>query len=301
MVTEDINLTPTATLFEIEPADYGSSLGAVRITGRTWGTISECQAACLLVHGLGGHSGWFEALARRLKVRKLFVLSYDLAGFGKRTSETFVSSKQWLSDLVTSYSYLKNLVGNKPIYLVGNSMGALLALKSCPTIKPTGLALLSPGFEGHPQTFPVSYRLKAVIEALLNPDRDQDLPYNPDLITSQIPVREWLKMDPDRRFTVPGRMLLDLLALTQRLRWQNIEIDCPALMLTASQDFLVNNRVNQKVFKRIKSPDKRVRSFPDSLHDLTLDVDVDAVADEITTWVEDTVPAGPAPIENQLR
>jgi alpha-beta hydrolase superfamily lysophospholipase len=182
MVNADINLTPTATLFEVDSGSVASRNGAGgsfgKITGRTWGSPSECQAAILLIHGLGAHSGWFEPLARRLKVRNLFVLAYDLVGFGKRIKQHYRSPEQWLTDLTAVYGYLKKLTGDKPIYLIGNSMGSIVALQACPLLKPSGLALLSPGFEGHAQTFPLSFRLKTIVQALLNPDKEMQLPYN---------------------------------------------------------------------------------------------------------------------------
>lgn len=290
MVTVDINLTPTATLFEIEASKSNLSNSSGKITGRTWGTPSECQAAVLLVHGLGAHSGWFEALARRLKVRKLFVLSCDLTGFGKRTKQKYVSVKQWFNDLTAAYAYLKSLTSDKPIYIVGNSMGALVALKSCSLITPAGLILLSPAFEGNGQTFPLTYRLKTLFKALLRPNEELELPYNPDFITSDQPAREWLARDPEGRFSVPGRMLLDLLGMTQKLYWQKIALNCPVLMLTAGQDRLVDNRVNHKLFQKLQCPHKELKSFTESFHDLTLEPVVDEVADEISSWVMSNAP-----------
>lgn len=297
MVNADINLTPTATLFEVDSGSSASRNGAGgsfgKVTGRTWGSASECQAAVLLIHGLGAHSGWFEALARRLKVRNLFVLSYDLVGFGKRIKQHYFSPSQWLTDLTAAYAYLKQLVGDKPIYLIGNSMGSIVALKGCPMLKPAGLALLSPGFEGHAQTFPLSYRVKTIIEALISPDKELALPYNLELVTGDKTVRDWLAKDPEWRSSVPGRMLFDLLKITQELRWSKLSVPCPALMLTAGQDRLVDNQVNARLFQRLASPSKRSRCFETAVHDLPLDPSVDEVADEIAQWIAETRPDKP--------
>jgi alpha-beta hydrolase superfamily lysophospholipase len=298
MVNADINLTPTATLFEVDLGSSTSANGAKgssgKITGRTWGSVSDCQAAVLLVHGLGAHSGWFEPLARRLKVRKLFVLSYDLVGFGKRIDQYYYSPDQWLADLIAIYSYLEKLAGDKPIYLVGNSMGSIIALQGCQLLRPAGLALLSPGFEGHPQTFPLSYRITAVLQALLKPKKDIQLPYDLELVTNVPSVREWLVNDPERRFTVPGRMLLDLLFITQKLRWKELAISCPAIMMTAGKDMVVDNRINQQVFDRLICPKKRSRRFETAFHDLPLDPALDEVANELTDWIMPTRSARPA-------
>jgi acylglycerol lipase len=277
MGNADINLTPTATLVDI---------GA--ITGRSWGLVSESYAGVLLVHGLGGHSGWFEPLARRLKVRQIFALAYDQVGFGRRKTEVFSSADQWLNDLAKVVAHLKGLLGDKPIFLVGNSMGGLIALKVMPLLSPTdiaGITLLSPAFEGHPKTFAWSYKLDMLFKSLFNPEKEYGLPYHIDSVTDQETVKVWLENDPDRRFLIPGRMILSLLGLTQGLRFSNLSTSCPVLMLTAGRDKLVDNKINQKVFARLISPEKKQRMFSSALHDLTLDPVIDEVADEIVSWI----------------
>jgi acylglycerol lipase len=291
MATVDINLTPTATIFEIESPKIGGvngkPAGFSKILGRTWGSSADCHAAVLLIHGLGAHSGWFEAFARRLKVRQLFVMSYDLVGFGKRKDEQYLSLSQWLDDLVAVYSHLRGLVGDKPIYLVGNSMGAIVALKGCGLVKPAGIVMLSPGFEGHPQTFKLKFKIKSIFKALLYPNQEVVLPYDLDLVSSQHSVRDWLENDRERRFAVPGKMLLDLLSINQNIRWSATSIDCPALMLTAGLDKLVDNRVNARIFNRLSAPQKQTIDFPSAIHDLTLDPVVDEVAGGIAQWISE--------------
>lgn len=277
MVNADINLTPTATL-----VDIGT------ITGRSWGLVSESYAGVLLVHGLGGHSGWFEPLARRLKVRQIFALAYDQVGFGKRKTEVFSSSEQWLSDLIKVVRHLKALLGDKPIFLVGNSMGGLIALKALPSLSPAdiaGLTLLAPAFEGHPKTFPWHYKLNMLFKALLNPEQEYPLPYQIDAVTDQEAVKVWLKNEIDGDFHISGRMILSLLGLTQGLRFSNLNAGCPILMLTAGRDSLVDNRTNKYIYDRLLCPQKQQRLFGSAMHDLTLDPVIDQVADEIVSWI----------------
>ena len=120
----DINLTPTASFFEINGSEHpggGKFPHGPSMPVRTWGSPGDCQSAALLIHGLGAHSGWFEALGRRLKVRRIFALSYDQLGFGKRQAEVFRTYQQWLADLTVAYNHLYSIIGSKPIYLMGNT------------------------------------------------------------------------------------------------------------------------------------------------------------------------------------
>lgn len=297
----EINLTPTGSLFEIA-AEQNSGNGKVSssppkedipplpIAARSWGTASECRAACLLVHGLGAHSGWFEALARRLKVKRLYVVAYDQVGFGRRRNQQFFSGKQWLEDVERAYSHLRKQVGDKPIYILGNSMGALIALKVAQTLKPDGIVLFSPGFDGHPQTFNLAYRLRAIWTALVSPETEVALPYTVDMVTREIGVRKWLEADADRRFNLPARMLLELLKLSREVQTRVRSAPCPVLMFTAGVEKIVNNKINQEVFERLSCPAKEKVAFAEAWHDLMFDPVVDQVAEKVCDWIVETAP-----------
>ncbi len=287
-MTTDINLTPTASTIEIARGDGEGS--SPPITGRTWGTASECRAAALLIHGLGAHSGWFEALGRRLKVRRMFAVAPDHLGFGKRRKESFTSFHQWLDDTVTAYNYVREKVGDKPIYLMGNSMGALVALKVASRIKPNGLVLFSPGFDGHPQTFDLFFRVQSVWTAMVSPETELALPYAPDLVTRDVGVRKWIEADSERRFKLPAKMLFELLMLSQDVQNRVRSAPCPVLMLTAGNEKIVNNKINDAVFERINAPSKQKHVFKDAWHDLMFDPVIDDLVERVNTWTAETAP-----------
>jgi alpha-beta hydrolase superfamily lysophospholipase len=287
-MTTDINLTPTASTIEIARGDGEGS--ATPITGRTWGTASECRAAALLIHGLGAHSGWFEALGRRLKVRRMFAVAPDHVGFGKRRKENFSSFHQWLDDTVTAYNYVREKVGDKPIYLMGNSMGALVALKVANRIKPDGLVLFSPGFDGNPQTFDLLFRIHSVWTAMVSPETELALPYAPDQVTRDVGVRKWIDADAERRFKLPAKMLFELLMLSQDVQNRVKSAPCPVLMLTAGNEKIVNNKVNDAVFERLNAPSKQKHVFKDAWHDLMFDPVIDELADKVNNWTTETSP-----------
>ena len=276
MANIEINLTPTATLLEIG--------GLNKIPCRSWGIASESNAAFLLVHGLGGHSAWFEAFARRLKVKHIFGLALDLRGFGKRKDELGVNMNNWLEDIEIAAKYLHSLMGNKPVFLIGNSMGGLLALKACQHVKPSGLALLSPAFAGHPKIFSLSYQITELVKAVIKPNGQSTLPYGTELITRDEQLKIWLDKDEDRRHTVPSKMFLDLFFLTQSLRLKKINLACPLFLITAGKDGIIDNKVSELIFRQINSPNKKKTILSNAMHDLTLDLAVDQLVDLLVDW-----------------
>ncbi len=287
-MTQDIKLTPTCSFVDIVPRSQPLTQGENHlIKARTWGSSADCRAAVLLVHGLGAHSGWFEALARRLKVKRIFALAYDQVGFGKRSDQVLMMKQQWLNDLKDSYEHLRETVGDRPIFVMGNSMGAVVALKALSQISPSGLVMFSPGFDGHPDMFKLTYRVKSMATALLQPDTEIALPYTTDQITREPQVRNWLANDPDRKFVLTARTLLELLKLTQETKSSPRKIPCPAYMFTSGQETIVNNVVSQAIFDRLNAPSKRQHSFPEAWHDLMFDPVLDELVELLTTWMDE--------------
>ena len=282
-MNDEINLTSTATKLSFN-AENGKRKWTVK--ARSWGAPGEAQAYALLVHGLGAHSGWFEAFAHRLSAKNIFALSYDQIGFGLRRGEQFHSKEEWLEDLVASWDYLKTLAGsNKPLYLIGNSMGAVVAYSCVEQVKPDAMVLFSPGFDGHPITFNLGYKLKALIAAIFAPDSDVVLPYSVDDITPSQAVRDFLTNDPDRRFAISARMGLELLKLTLSTKGTRKTSPCPVLMATAGIEKIVDNNVSEKLFNELSAPVKKRLRYESSMHDLMFDTNLDDIVTEVCEWL----------------
>jgi alpha-beta hydrolase superfamily lysophospholipase len=289
----DINLTPTASHIQIArtlgSAESGSPELAKPLPARTWGTATECAAGAILVHGLGAHSGWFEALGRRLRIRRIYSIAYDQVGFGKRKEESFTSYTQWLEDLETAYNYARETIGDKPLFIMGNSMGAVVSVRALSDhrVEPAGLVMFSPGFDGHPDIFTLPFRIKALWQAFTDPESEVILPYSPELVTRDLNVRNWILNDPERRFTVPARMLLELLKVTNDLGKRSRQINCPVLMLNAGIEKIVNPRTSEKLFNGLTC-DKEKYLYAEAWHDLMFDPIIDEMCDQLTKWIAQT-------------
>ena len=289
----DINLTPTASHVDIvrtwKAADTGAEELDKSLPARTWGTASECMAGALLVHGLGAHSGWFEGFGRRLKIRRVYTVAYDQVGFGRRRQQVFTSYNQWLDDINTAFDFVRATIGAKPLYIMGNSMGAAVALRAVSNgdISPKGIVLMSPGFDGHPSAFTLPFRVRALWQALTKPDTEIDLPYTTDLVTRDPSVRQSIKNDPESRFRLPARMLLELLKLTSDLASRSRSVRCPVLMLNAGVEKIVNTHTSDKLFNGLLCP-KRKKIYTEAWHDLMFDPCIDEMTNEVVSWIKET-------------
>lgn len=284
----EINLTSTATKFSFEACSADGRRW--QIQARSWGALESAGACALLVHGLGAHSGWFEAFASRLAERGVFVMSYDQVGFGARRHERFHSNKEWLDDLIASFAYLSDLSGNRPVFLIGNSMGAVVTYCCIDKLNPQAVILFSPGFDGHPVTFSPAYKLNALIASVFTPDKDIELPYSVDDITPSQSVRKFLASDPERRFTINARMGMELLKLTMSTKLGSKTASCPVMMATAGVEKIVDNNASESAFAKLKAPEKHRMRYNDSWHDLMFDENIDNIVDDAWKWLSQTAP-----------
>ena len=279
----DIDLTPTCTFLKVS-----AKSGDIQV--RTWGAEAGSKATVLLIHGLGAHSAWFEAMARLLAEQGFLVFAYDQKGFGSRGNEELTSYKEWIDDLVDMVAELKKATesseGARPFFLMGNSMGALVVMAATQQIQVDGIVIFSPGFEGCPETFTLPYKIKAIFSALLAPSKPVKLPYSMDIVTRDLSVRKYLASDNAKKMAVPGRMLTELLKLSNLVVASLKTVNVPVLMFTAGVEKIVNNEVNLRLFKKLQAPSKEHIHMTEAWHDLMFDPLVDEVANRSTSWVQ---------------
>ncbi|MBK9144018.1 MAG: alpha/beta fold hydrolase [Candidatus Melainabacteria bacterium] len=276
-----ITLNQTSRVFEL-PGRTGKPLYC-----RQWGDEQEARALVLIIHGLGAHSGWFEAFGSRLAMRRFGVFSFDQVGFGLRKDQTFNSRSQWQDEAVAVYNHVAGLASGKPVFLMGNSMGALVAVKICRLLnpRPGGVAIFSPGFDGFPGRFTIPYKLKAVATALIAPDTELALPYTVDDITSNQAVRDELAQDELKRLTIPARMGLELLNFTNELKKEVQTLPVPLFMATAGIETIVDNRHSERFFDKVDSPEKTRVTMDDCWHDLMFEAQLPRLLDELEPWL----------------
>lgn len=111
-----------------------------KLATRVWKPASgKIRAICLLVHGSGWHSGYFEGLAGRLNRDGIFVAAYDLVGMGYSEPEPgapagcihVANFSDWVEDVFAAAVWAKQQSGatsETPFFLLGESFGGLQVL-----------------------------------------------------------------------------------------------------------------------------------------------------------------------------
>lgn len=102
-----------------------------KIFTQSWEPASEMEAAVIFIHGYAEHSGRYQHLAPFFNSRNIGLFAIDLAGHGKSEGNRADISKfdYYVDDLSVFVENVEDRLLLKPVYLMGNSMGASIAIQ----------------------------------------------------------------------------------------------------------------------------------------------------------------------------
>lgn len=227
----------------------------------------------LAIHGLGGHSGWFDRLKDELIKYDIDLYAYDLPGFGLNHVEQERNSvyqkghidsyKEWKDFVRLKYIKLKEEFGQ--VDVLGHSLGAVLA-SSIDFDKNDKLILSVPGYKGAQDTFNPLF----VGKALWHYAFDKKL-FGKNVFL-EMPVSDKLQETPAFRDelrvgTVSQNLLFEILQLGKVAKRKLPRIKNDVLMLQVAEDKVVDNSTQDEYFELIGSKNKSKQVFTDTDHD----------------------------------
>lgn len=221
--------------------------------GTTWLTMADGQqlflrdwsgrathSAVLIVHGLGEHSGRYDALAKWFVSHGYTVRSYDQRGHGRTPGRrgALRHSDDLLKDLTAVYENYAIHSGRHPL-LLGHSMGGLVALRAVldGRVEPSGLVLSSPALRSFEP--PWMRRLAAVLARVLpNLPLRNGLPV--EALSHDTSVVEEYRTDPLRTGWITPRLADFIFRAGASSIADAWRLRVPSLLLAAGSDRLVD-------------------------------------------------------------
>ncbi len=196
-----------------EPAVWFTS-GTTRLAGSVWRGVPGWQGpvAVLLHAGVADRRSWQGAAERLAAAGVATLVAYDRRGFG--SSPRAEGSFRHLDDLVAVLDQLGDQLGEpldqRPVWLVGSSMGGALALDLALTHpdRVDGLVLLAPAVSGSPDPEELDADTQRIADALDEANAAGDL-------EEVNRLEAWLWLDgpasPEGRVSGPPRdLFLDM-------------------------------------------------------------------------------------------
>lgn len=259
-----------------------------------WLPEGEPKAVLLIVHGLAEHSGRYMNVVNHFVPLGYAVYGIDHIGHGKSDgTRVYVERFEDYTDtLKTYFDMVRDWQREKPIFLVGHSMGGLIgsvylldhqtefsgAVISAPFLKTSGdispamvfvgkvLSLLMPRLGLTELEADGVCRDPAVVQAYVG---------DPLVYTGKVTARLGTEIGK-----AIGRVMAEAAKIT-----------LPILILQGSADKLVDPDGARMLYATVSSTDKTIHVYEGCYHEVFNEPERDQVLSDVETWLEDRLEA----------
>ena len=272
---------------------HSQARGSSHLYRRSWLPEEPAGAAILLVHGLGEHSGRYEHLARHCTARGFAVHAIDHYGHGKSDGHPGYVERfsVYLDGAAALLDEVQAAHGDAPVFLLGHSMGGLIAATLLLERQDAFRAcvLSGPAFRSdqEPPGFVMAFvrLLAAIVPTVpilgLDPagvSRDPEV------------VRDYVADPLVHHGKLTARLIAQMsLAMRHALAQAN-RIRLPLLVLHGDADVLTSPAGSQALYEAVGSDDKTLKLYPGLYHEIFNEPEKDAVLADMTTWLEAHLP-----------
>lgn len=266
-----------------------------RLPVQVWPVNSEPEAVIVALHGFNDYRRTFEMPGAWWAERGITTYALDQRGFGETPDRgIWGGTSAMVADAAALVGLVRARHPGKPVYLLGNSMGAAVALATLGSDDPPvvdGAILVSPAVWGGPGLNPVA-RASLWLAA-------HTMPWN---VGTGKGLRRWpsdniemlrtLGRDPlvIKQTRVDAVYGLTNLMGTAHVAARDVEV--PLLVLYGGRDEIVPNAPVEMMIDSLRGT-HRVAYYPKGFHMLLRSLDRETVWRDIRSWIAD--PAAPLP------
>lgn len=262
--------------------ESGTSASGVTQLRRRWAVPSP-QAAILLVHGIGEHSGRYQHVGRFFAARGYDVEAFDNRGFGESGGRRghIDSFSIYLDDIEERLDARRAL--GVPTVLFGHSLGGLMSANYLTDDReqPDYAVLSSPALSAE---VPMWQRVAAPILGRVSPKLFVPSDIDGAILTRDVSVQQAYTDDPLRVGGATAGFGFETLQTMKAVTESLHRISTPTYVLHGANDQLVPVEVSQPL-ERL--PGVTYRVWPGLLHECLNEPEQDDVMAEIDGWLKD--------------
>lgn len=250
---------------------------------REW-EASDPWAAMLIVHGLGEHSGRYEAVGAQLSEAGISVRSFDLPGFGASGGRRgFVEDFDHFIEAVAD-ELLEVESQSVPSVLLGHSLGGLIAFRYATThdLLPDYLVLSAPALDA---SVPAWQRVAAPLLARLAPGLSLPNAIEASQLSRDPAVGEAYFADPLVHTKSTTRLGAEAFAAMEAAA-ASAPPSMPTLVIHGGADTLVPARFSAHLADAVHR-----KLYPQLRHELFNEPEGPQVVDDVIDWLRGQIDA----------
>jgi len=239
----------------------------------------------IYMHGIEGHSQWFENTAAVLNSRGMTIYAPDRrgAGMNRKDRGDLLDHKTLLADMESMLRSIGSHYSGHAVVLIANCWSARAAAiiaredyvpQSGTLSTPlSGLILTCPAIYSKVD-FPKATKMKIFSEWLQGSYRllrTWPIPITPSMFTTNQPYLDFIEKDPLRLTEATTAFYVQTAILGWRAKRAPKHISIPTLVLQAGNDQIADNEKSKAWYALLKTSHRTMRVFPDASHSLDFD------------------------------
>jgi alpha-beta hydrolase superfamily lysophospholipase len=255
-----------------------------------WNQTPEPKAAILLVHGLGEHCERYQRLGEFLNLSNYCLYSMDLPGHGQSAGHPgHIDRFNDYCDVVLSrYQQIKRTHPELPIYLLGHSMGGLIATKVLLDHQTLFAgALLSGAAIESPQAPPTWQVLIIKFISKVRPQAPM-LALDASGVSRDAKVVTAYEQDPlVHHGKLSARLLAELTNAMQDCQTRAQNITLPIKIMHGGADVMTSPSGSEYLYQNVASQDKSISIYDNLYHEIFNEPEAQDIYTEMVEWLDD--------------
>ena len=256
---------------------------------QSWLPESKPRAVLLIVHGLAEHSGRYGNVVNHFVPLGYALYGVDHFGHGRSEGKRVHVERfdDYTNTLKVYFDMIREWQLDKPIFLVGHSMGGLIgaAYLLDHQAELAGAVLSGPAVKIPEYVTPFIVFMGKVLSALL--PKYGLLPLEANGVSRDPSVVQAYVSDPlVHRGKATARLAAEMLKAMQTVSGQAAKITLPIMIVQGSADRLVNPAGARMLYDGVSSVDKQIKIYEGLYHEVFNEPEHDKVLRDVEIWLE---------------
>ncbi len=269
-------------------ADQFTAKEGKKLFKQKWKPEQQHQASLIIVHGYAEHSSRYAHVADFFNQHGISVHSFDLRGHGKSDGPpAFVNSfEEYYEDLDEFWADEGFDRSDKPVFLLGHSMGGLIVANYCVTRKPklAGVLLSAAALKISDDVSPLLQKVSGFVAAIA--PKLPTIKLDSKAVSRDADVVEKYENDPlNYRGGTKARMGSEIVNATKFIQSNMHKFDLPVMIMHGTDDRLTDPLGSQQLHQRSSSKDKSLKLWKGLYHEILNEPEQKEVMQMMLDWI----------------
>ncbi|OUR67816.1 hypothetical protein A9Q80_03855 [Cycloclasticus sp. 46_83_sub15_T18] len=266
------------------------SFDGTRLYSHSYQPTQPLRANLLIVHGVGEHSGRYQALLEPMLQAGVALHFYDLRGHGQSAGQRghINAWSDYQRDLEQQIEPL--CADGIPFFILGHSFGSLIVLDFLElTRRDVRGAIISSSALQPLDVAPAWQQKMVAFIARFWPTLGLKINIDTKAISRSHEQVQAYQNDPLIHQKISARWGADVLRAMRNIEAKVANIRTPILMTHGEPDWLNSSQGSKAFFERLSVEDKTLFIYPDSYHEPHNDLDSETVVRGLVEWLSQRV------------